>query len=184
MDDFLQRDVAYFISLREVLWGGALLALTLIIHGFGMLCTLRVSGAVQERSERARSRYPALGLGIVILGTWIIVLTNLIEVGAWAGFYVWRGAQPNLSSAYYHALLNFCTIQAGYLPLRWRLLEGMLAASGVLTFAWSTGILFALAQDFQEKALLAAKRGRGSALPGRVPRDLISRTIRTGREHE
>ena len=39
------------------------------------------------------------------------------------------------------------------LPLGWRLLEGMLPMAGLMTFAWSTGVLFTLAQDFQSTQL-------------------------------
>ena len=165
MEEFLPRDIAYVIRLDEVLWGGMLLAFTVIIHGFGMLLTLRASNALKERFEQARSRYPAVGLGILILAAWIIILVNLTEVMVWAGFYVWKGAQPNAFSAFYNALLNYTTLQAGYLPQRWRLLEGMLGMSGLLTFAWSTSVLFSLAQEFQEKALLIAKQGREKRKP-------------------
>jgi hypothetical protein len=55
-------------------------------------------------------------------------------------------------------LLNFTTLQAGYLPMRWRLLEGMLGIAGLLTFAWSTGVLVSMAQQFQKLALLRLKR--------------------------
>jgi hypothetical protein len=158
MHEFLQRDLEYVIRLDEVVWGGALLALTIAIHGVGMLLTVTVSNGLRGRFERARSQYPAVGLGIIILAAWMIVLINLTEVMVWAGFYVWKGAQPNPFSAFYNALLNYTTLQAGYLPQRWRLLEGMLGISGLLTFAWSTSVLFSLAQEFQEKALLAAKQ--------------------------
>ena len=43
---------------------------------------------------------------------------------------------------------------------RWRLLEGMIAMAGLLTFAWSTGVLLTLAQDFQNKQLLILKQRR------------------------
>ena len=33
MHDFLERDMAYVIRLDEIVWGGILLALTLVIHG-------------------------------------------------------------------------------------------------------------------------------------------------------
>ena len=39
------------------------------------------------------------------------------------------------------------------LPANWRLLEGMIAISGLMTFAWSTGVLFALAQEYQARVL-------------------------------
>ena len=135
-----------------------LLALTIAIHGVGMLFTLRACNALKNRFEQARSRYPGVGLGIIILAAWMIILVNLTEVMVWAGFYVWKGAQPNPFSAFYNALLNYTTLQAGYLPQRWRLLEGMLGMAGLLTFAWSTSVLFSLAQDFQERALLIAKQ--------------------------
>ena len=78
----------------------------------------------------------------------------------WAGFYVWRGAIPNPSTAFYYALVNYTTLDSGYLPQRWRLLEGVLAMAGLLTFAWSTGVLFTLAQEFQDRALGKPRRDK------------------------
>jgi hypothetical protein len=118
-----------------------------------------------------------VGLGILILAAWMIILINLTEVMVWAGFYVWKGAQPNPFSAFYNALLNYTTLQAGYLPLRWRLLEGMLGMAGLLTFAWSTSVLFSLAQKFQEQALLIARQRRER-------RSAVGRATPVGREGE
>jgi len=50
------------------------------------------------------------------------------------------------------------TLQAGYLPQHWRLLEALLGMAGLLTVAWSTGILYMLAQDFQESQLRKRRR--------------------------
>ena len=36
----------------------------------------------------------------------------------------------------------------------------MIATAGLLTFAWSTGILLTLAQDFQEQQMLLLKQRR------------------------
>jgi len=176
MDQFLQRDLAYVTRLDEVLWGGMLLAFTIAIHGVGMLLTLRASNALKDRFEQALSQY-VVGLGILILAAWMIILINLTEVMVWAGFYVWKGAQPNPFSAFYNALLNYTTLQAGYLPLRWRLLEGMLGMAGLLTFAWSTSVLFSLAQKFQEQALLIARQRRER-------RSAVGRATPVGREGE
>ena len=38
-------------------------------------------------------------------------------------------------------------------PLHWRLLDGMLPIAGLMTFAWSPGTLFTLAQEFQTTQL-------------------------------
>ena len=151
MGDFLARDMAYVIRLDEIVWGGVLLALTLVIHGAGMFLTLRLDAALLNRTGRARPGY--MSMTILILAAWMIILFSLIEVTMWAGFFVWRNAQPNIFSAYYNAMLNYTTLQAGYLPLRWRLLEGILGMAGLLTFAWSTSILFSLAQELTQEAL-------------------------------
>ena len=80
---------------------------------------------------------------------------------------------PNASTAYYYALLEYTTLGSSLdLPLRWRLLEGLVAIAGVLAFARSTSILLTLAQGFQEQQLLALERraSGGGTDPGRQAR--------------
>jgi hypothetical protein len=43
---------------------------------------------------------------------------------------VFMGALPNRSVAIYYALVNYTTLDSGYLPQRWHLLEGLLAMAG------------------------------------------------------
>ena len=157
----IKDELHYAISLREVLWGGLLLAITMVIHGTGMVYTLRAHHALREKVERFQSFF--LGLGILVIAAWMIILVDLIEVLVWSGFYVLSGAMQNPSSAYYYALVNYCTLNSGYLPRDWRLLEGMLGMAGLLTFAWSTGIMVTLAQRFQERhAHTASDKDRGA----------------------
>ena len=158
MDTFAARDVAYFIRLDEIGWGCVLLALTLAIHGVVTFQILRVTIALRKRMDRAR--LGELGVsGVMILTLWLIVLVHLGEVLIWAVFFVWKDAQPNVSSAFYNALLNYTMLQAGYLPLRWRLLEGMLGIAGLLAFAWSTTIFFWSAPKFVQDAMDSVKGG-------------------------
>src|SRR5262245_23050555 len=99
MDTFPARDVAYFIRLDEIGWGCVLLALTIAIHGVVSFQILRVMFALRKRMDGIRSR--ELGVGIIIMTLWLIVLVHLGEVAIWAGFFVWKDAQPNTSSAFY-----------------------------------------------------------------------------------
>lgn len=151
----------YVISLEEALWGGLLLAITMVIHGIGMFSILRIAQALKDYFAPLESF--AGGLAVVILASLLIVLTNVIEVLVWAGFFLLHNAQPNHSVAVYNALLNFTTVQAGYLPQHWHLLEPLLAMAGLLATAWSTGILFMLAQDFQNIQLRKRSRTRPQA---------------------
>jgi hypothetical protein len=148
----------YVIKLDEILWGGLLVAITMAIHGTGMFSILRLVDAIKERYAPLESF--AGGLGLVILASLLIVVTNIIEVMVWTVFFFLQGAQTNHHMAFYNAMLNYTTLQASYLPQRWHLLEPLLGMAGLLTVAWSTGILYMLAQDFQETQMRVRKRRR------------------------
>ena len=148
----------YVIKLDEVMWGGLLVAITMAIHGTGMFTILRITDSLKERHAPMESFVG--GLGLVIFASLLIIMTNIIEVMVWTVFFFVQGAQTNHSVAFYNALLNYTTLQAGYLPQRWHLLEPLLGMAGLLTVAWSTGILYMLAQDFQNNQLRIRKQQR------------------------
>ena len=94
------------------------------------------------------------GGAVLILASWMIVFIHLVELLVWAAFFLWQGAMPNASNAYYFALMQYTTVGSSLnLPPRWRLLDGMLPIAGLMTFAWSTGVLLTLAQEFQSTQL-------------------------------
>ena len=148
----------YEIKLHEVLWGGLLVALTMAIHGTGMFAVLQVTDRLKERFAPMESFVG--GLGLVVIASLMIIMVNLVEVMMWTLFFFLKGVQVNHSTAFYNAMLNYTTLQAGYLPPHWRLLEPLLGMAGLLTVAWSTGILLVLAQDFQETQLRKRRRIR------------------------
>ena len=115
------------------------------------------------RGAVATSRSLLVGLSTLVLASWIIILVHCSEVLIWAAFFFyWTGGMPNVSTAYYFALLEYDLGSNLNLPLHWRLLEGLTAIAGVLTFAWSTGVLLTLAQSFQEQQLLVLQQRRGA----------------------
>jgi hypothetical protein len=149
----------YVARFEEIAWGVALVAITMVLHGLGMVWTLR--GVHRLKARLGPNVGMAASLLILVVAAWLITLTHLVEVFAWAAFLVWKGALPTGSSAYYLALLDYTTLGCEYdLPRNWRLLEGMIAIAGLMTFAWSTGVLFALAQQFQDREL---RRGEPTA---------------------
>jgi hypothetical protein len=97
----------------------------------------------------------------VILASCMILIVHLAEVLIWAVFFLWKGAFPNSSIAFYFSLNEYTTLGSAYnLPFRWRLLEGMIATAGLLSFAWSTGVLITLALKFQERQMELYKNQR------------------------
>lgn len=142
----------YVASMNELFWGVILVAVSLTMHGLGMLSTLRVSEAYQRRFNGITSF--AAGMAHLILASWMITLAHILEVMMWAGFFQWKHCFVNYSTASYFALNEYTTVGSNFnLPQNWRLLEGMIATAGLLGFAWSTGVLLTLAQGFQEQRL-------------------------------
>jgi hypothetical protein len=151
----------YVTSLEEIFWGGTLVAITMAIHGFGMLLVLRVVSMLKNRFAANPSFFK--GMLTLILASWMILIVHLSEVVSWASFFFVHQAVDakhcNASLCYYFALLDYTTLGCPYnLVLRWRLLEGMIAMAGLMTFAWSTGVLLTLAQDFQDQQLQLVKQ--------------------------
>jgi hypothetical protein len=163
-------DAQYVTGVHEILWGIILVALTLTLHACGMLLTLQANHALKARFELKRSL--VLGISIIVATSWMIILTHLLEVFIWAGFFLWKGAlqNGNASLCYYFALMDYTTLGCNYnLKLNWRLLEGMIAIAGLLTFAWSTGVLLTAAQEFQDRHLSRRKPGPGERGAKPVP---------------
>jgi hypothetical protein len=170
MDIIPVADQQYVTSLEEIVWGGTLVAVTMAMHGFGMLSVLRLIGALKQRLDRNPSF--AKGMSTLILASWMILLVHLIEVVVWAGFFLWKDAvsvptgSANSSLCYYFGLMDYTTLGSLYnLRDRWRLLEGMIAMAGLLTFAWSTGVLLTVVQEFQDQQLQLIKRRREKHRP-------------------
>jgi hypothetical protein len=150
--NFLQVEPTYIISFEEIFWGGILVTVSMGIHGLGMLWVLRVNRGLKRKFAAKKSLM--LELWPVIFASFMITFVHLTEVLVWALFFLWKGSFPNGSLSYYFALNEYTTVGSKYnLPLNWRLLEGMISITGLLTFAWSTGVLFTLAKEFQEQGI-------------------------------
>jgi hypothetical protein len=144
--------LTHVTSLEEVAWGVALIAVTMAIHVVAMPTTLHASERLSTWfASRDSFRHGVLEL---LAGSWIIVVTHLLEVGVWASFLHLCDAFSNTSDAYYFALLQYTTVGSDLtLPVRWRHLGGMIPLGGLLTFAWSTAVILTLAQRVQDEGL-------------------------------
>jgi hypothetical protein len=155
-------DLNYVTSLEEVLWGLVLIAITMVIHGFGMVAATEAATRVGRRYAQREGSFG--GVASIVLTSWIIVLVHLIEASAWAAFFLWKNALPSASISFYYVVMQYTTVGSEYtLPLHWRLLGGLVAMTGLLCFAWSTGVLFTLAQGFQDRQIAARQRRRAES---------------------
>ncbi len=138
----------YDVALAEFVWGGLLVALTIAAHASGMAATMQLAGRLKSRAARKSKRAPLVAP--LILEAWVVFAVHLLEVGIWAGFLVWKGILPSGGVAYAYALMTYTTLGSQFVvPLDWRVFQGLLAMTGLMTFAWSTAVLGTVARTFQ-----------------------------------
>lgn len=95
----------------------------------------------------------------MIVGLWVLVVITL-AVLIWALAFLALGAFADLETALYFSLVAFTTLGFGdlLLPQEWRLLAGMEAANGFISF----GLLTALMAEALRQVRLSQIRTRHS----------------------
>ena len=81
--------------------------------------------------------------GVALSGVMLIVFVgHLLQVGLWAGLFMWLGEFESYATAFYHSAVNFAALGYGDIVMsdKWRLLGAMEASGGILMFGISTGI--------------------------------------------
>jgi hypothetical protein len=149
----MQPDLTFFVAgFEEIAWGVALVAIIMVLHGLGMVWTLRAVHGMKVRLGPSAGL--AASLLVLVIAAWMITVAHLVEVFAWAGFLHWKRAAAEHELGVLPLAPRLHDARLRVRPsVKWRLLEGMIAISGLMTFAWSTGVLFALAQEFQTREL-------------------------------
>ena len=114
-------------------------AFCVIVHAIGITVAVRW---LARHAATAMPFWRETWLFVRLAG-WIILL-HLVEVGAWALLYAWRGAMPSLQAAAYFSGVTYTTTGYGdlVLPEAWRLVGAIEALTGILMCGWSTGFFF------------------------------------------
>ena len=130
---------------REILVAFILVSINVSIHATGMVELFKRLTRKQPKIEKKFGTVDNIFLFIEIFA--IILSLHLAEICVWAGFYTLWGGLKDYESALYFSISTYTTIGYGdiVLPVRWRLLGAIEGVTGVLTFGWSTGAIFAVA---------------------------------------
>jgi hypothetical protein len=128
--------------LERSLGAFALMALCVLIHALAVTAALRWIVRGRTLAKRSFLRWT---WRFVRLASWMIV-AHLVEITAWALFFVWRQAMADVPSALYFSAATYTTVGYGdvVLPAEWRLVGGVEALTGILMAGWSTGFFFAV----------------------------------------
>jgi voltage-gated potassium channel len=137
--------------LGQLLIAALLLAICVLIHGFG---THAVQGPLGRRyGSRSGSSITHPFVLLVTLFLLIFAL-HAIEMFVWAVAYWLVEALPSLSEAVYFSISSYTTVGYGDVVLgpEWRTLGAAEAAVGVLLFGWSTALLFSVIQRLYQQS--------------------------------
>jgi len=127
--------------IANLAFGGALVAMSIAIHGTGLLTLSALLRRAIRYYEPRLNRHSTM---LIMVGTVFgLFLTHMVEILAWALVYLAMGASPSLEHALIFSTLSFSTLGAEEisLPERWTLLGSIEGVAGFLLIGWSTAYL-------------------------------------------
>jgi hypothetical protein len=117
-----------------------LMLVTGIVQTFGVLfleeSVARIRDRVVANATRARI------LGVLCAVIFYLFALHIFEMSLWAAFFRSVADFPSFASALYESALAFTTMDIAHLPIGWKFLSAAEGVTGLLMFAWSTGVLF------------------------------------------
>lgn len=143
----------------QIAIGSCLLLLSILIAGVSFW--VMEWAFVRQRVWLARTPHrPKLILVLCIAAVWILAQVTA-GVWIWAFAFVELGVFDTLELAVYFSLVSFTTLGFGdvLLPVEWRLLAGMAAANGLLSFGLVTAILVDALRQMRNHQLSSLEAG-------------------------
>src|SRR4051812_24969246 len=132
----------------KLFFAWVLMALCVAVHAMGMTVALRM---LDKMIVRLAERFWFSTWLLVRIAGWAILL-HLVEIAMWAGFYTWRDALPDMTTALYFSAMTYTTTGYGDVVLagQWRLVGGVEALTGILMCGWSAAFFFAVVSQTNE----------------------------------
>ena len=87
----------------------------------------------------------------IVIGVLFVMLVQTANVWVWATTFYLVGVFKDFEPSLYFSLVSFSTLGFGDIILdeKWRLLSGLTAANGLLSFGWSTAYMVELVRRTQ-----------------------------------
>jgi hypothetical protein len=135
--------------------GLGMYALTLWVQMVPVAILLRIATSKNPHSL-LRPSYAANLILLQFVGV-ILLLGHLVNIALWAILFCLCGEFAGFESAYYHSAVNYSSLGYGDIVMsaRWRLLGPLEAIDGIIMFAISTALFFALLMRLIERRLKA-----------------------------
>ena len=129
-------------------WGLSLIALTMAVHGTGLVLVALLLERLRDRLTSRRVSITIVAL-VCAVGLQLAVL-HVFEAGLWAAAYWWLEAIKSPGDAILYSIDSISTRGGSGLMLApyWQVMGALEAVDGMLLFGISTAFIFAIAQDY------------------------------------
>jgi hypothetical protein len=128
--------------LSKLLIAWCLMAVCVTIHAIGLTAAFRW---MTRRSATIERHFWSATWMLICIVSWAILM-HLLQIVVWALFYASKHGMPDLTSALYFSAVTYTTTGYGdlVLPVKWRLVGGVEALTGIMMCGLSTGLFFAV----------------------------------------
>ena len=135
--------------------GLGLYLLTLCVQVVPTAILVRIASSKHPRGLTRPSFWPNFVL--LQVTALLLALAHLVDIALWALLYCLCGEFAEFEAAFYHSAVNFSSLGYGDIVMsaRWRLLGPLEAMNGIVMFALSTALMFALLMRLIERRLEA-----------------------------
>jgi hypothetical protein len=141
--------------------GLGIFVLTLCVQAVPTALLIRITTSTHPRGLLRPAFWPNFVLfQVAVL---LLALAQLVNVALWALLYCVCGEFAEFETAFYHSAVNFSSLGYGDIVMsaRWRLLGPLEAMNGIVMFALSTALIFALLMRLIERRLRAKGQANG-----------------------
>lgn len=130
--------------IRQLVIGSIVIALTVAMQAEMFNLFSNRFESIVHLCRRLLKRFA--NTGAIIVAVLFVLLVHTINVWLWATVFHLVGAIADFEPALYFSLVAFTTVGFGDITLGsdWRLLSGLTAANGFLSFGWSTAYMVEL----------------------------------------
>lgn len=133
--------IQLIVPFADLLLGGTVLVLVVILHGFLMRWVQ--SHVVRRTSQLAKT--PVEWKADLVMASAIFALLGslLLEMVVWTAVLKYARLFPTWATAAYYAANTYTTLGYGsrMLPTQWQMVGPIMAISGLFTFGWTGSIL-------------------------------------------
>lgn len=127
--------------IRQLLLGTIVILITFVIHAWAFSWGTRM---IERSYSSILNRYRRMGLRFLLsFGVLLVLLVITVDVWLWAFVLLAVHSLGTVEEAVYFALVSFTTLGFGDIILdrEWRILSGLIAANGLISFGWSTAFM-------------------------------------------